>query len=506
MKRSFLRVLLVAAAIICVAVLNQTDIDKVYAKDEAGDIVIVLDPGHGGYDGGAVSPITGDSESRLNWNIAMAMKAELQTYSGVKVYLTRGSAEYQSNVGRASLARELNADLAVSIHNNSSSATSANGVVCYGTVDEKFRDESRKLGNMIASKISELGINKYNGGYAVRESSYSKTSDFYTFIGEGVRAGAMSILIEHCYLTNSEDATYIHNPDNQYKLGVADATAIAEYYGLKKRGADAGTSISLTRTYSAYMIGANGGTYSVSDSMVVSVREDGLITALKAGQATVTCTAQDGSLETVKVTVPETEVKTLVAGSMQNSFLSKEAAFAYDKERLMVKKIYTDGSAEQIEDGYTLGDPVEGVSVDEGNGHIMTEVNVPVTYEGMSCTMRLYHYTKLGQVTGAGSDNYKVVGANSDIVLVPSIYSDISADAAIEADASIVLQEATEAVTEAEKTTEDEGKSVNVLKIVLIVLGVIAGIALTVVVVLLVINYVQDRRRPYRRHRRRRRR
>ena len=42
----------------------------VSAKDGNGDIVVVLDPGHGGYDGGAHSSITGDDESNLNWNIA----------------------------------------------------------------------------------------------------------------------------------------------------------------------------------------------------------------------------------------------------------------------------------------------------------------------------------------------------------------------------------------------------------------------------------------------------
>lgn len=50
------------------------------AKDGAGNIVIIVDPGHGGNDGGSASSY--DNEATLNWNIATALKAELQTYNG----------------------------------------------------------------------------------------------------------------------------------------------------------------------------------------------------------------------------------------------------------------------------------------------------------------------------------------------------------------------------------------------------------------------------------------
>ena len=71
------------------------------AKDGAGNIVIIVDPGHGGNDGGSASSY--DNEATLNWNIATALKAELQTYNGVRVYLTRGSAEWNSNADRKSV-------------------------------------------------------------------------------------------------------------------------------------------------------------------------------------------------------------------------------------------------------------------------------------------------------------------------------------------------------------------------------------------------------------------
>lgn len=42
------------------------------------------------------------------------------------------------------------------------------------------------------------------------------------------------MIIEHCYISNAEDAAFISNLENQYKAGAADATGIAQYYGLKK--------------------------------------------------------------------------------------------------------------------------------------------------------------------------------------------------------------------------------------------------------------------------------
>ena len=105
----------------------------VSAKDGNGDIVVVLDPGHGGYDGGAHSSITGDDESNLNWNIAKYMKAELETYAGVRVYVTRANNEWNTNTGRSHMGKSVGADAVISLHNNSSSNTNTNGFVAYAS-------------------------------------------------------------------------------------------------------------------------------------------------------------------------------------------------------------------------------------------------------------------------------------------------------------------------------------------------------------------------------------
>ena len=142
----------------------------VSARDGNGDIVVVLDPGHGGYDGGAHSPITGDDESNLNWNIAKYMKAELETYAGVRVYVTRANNEWNTNT---------------SLHNNSSSNTDTNGFVAYGSVADGYVEPTKNLCLNMARYAQAAGLGLFSGGYLTRTGS-NPSEDFYTVIDEGI--------------------------------------------------------------------------------------------------------------------------------------------------------------------------------------------------------------------------------------------------------------------------------------------------------------------------------
>ena len=99
------------------------------AKDAEGNVVIVIDPGHGGEDPGAQA-VTGAFEDECNYIIAMAMKNELCKYDGVKVYLTREADSWITNTGRAMIAAGLKADFLISLHNNSGSSTNT-GALAY---------------------------------------------------------------------------------------------------------------------------------------------------------------------------------------------------------------------------------------------------------------------------------------------------------------------------------------------------------------------------------------
>lgn len=448
MKKGIMSFILLTSAVIIALMLPQ----KAEARDADGDIVVIVDPGHGGSDGGAYQ--NNCMEAAINWNMALALKSELETYDGVKVYLTRGSGEWHSNTGRGHFGESLGADLLISLHNNSGSAT-ASGVEVYGTINPLYQASMQTLANRICTAVSSVGLN--NRGYHTRSSSSDSSRDYYTLIDEAGRAGIPSMIVEHCYLSNSSDAAFISSVSNQYLCGAADAQAIAGFYGLSARTVAAGSSITLTRTYSAYMKCSSSGTYSSSNESVAHVRSDGLITATGEGTATITCTKADGTAESVTVTVPSVKMIGLAAGSA-TTFYSENNVRTNFTNGMMVKAIYSDGSAVQV-NGYTLGTfPTSGKSYPS----VASEVgyDVPVSYNGFSCNLRVYGWTS-SDSTAYSTSLANVASSNTDILLLPGSYLGInsgsgSASETPQPTTAQVTEKPTEALTTEEATTKEE--------------------------------------------------
>lgn len=403
-KLSRIKSILLGAVIIIL--MSFAIIQTVSAKDSDGDIVVIIDAGHGSIDGGANQ--NGVEEEDMNWSIATSLKSELQTYWGVKVYLTRGSSEYNSNTGRGRFGLSLNADLVVSIHNNSGSAT-ASGVEVYGTVNPAHSAMVSKLGKMICAKVSAVGL--HNGGYRTRTSGSDSTRDYYTLIDEAVRAGIPAMIVEHCYLSNPTDAAFISNPVNRKKVATADATAIAEYFGLVKRGVSNGGSLTLNRTYSALFVSSTQGTYSTSNPAVSVVDANGVITAVGEGTATINHTLEDGTVETATINVLPVKMIALAAGINPTFYDRNEPV---NNANIILKAIYSDGSAVQITSGHTISEiviPPNGIC------------DVPISYNGLTCTLRVYKTGSLGKFSGGAV--YKP-GVNSDILVLPELYQGIN--------------------------------------------------------------------------------
>ncbi len=79
--------------------------------------IIVLDPGHGGEDTGAIGP-TGLLEKTINLEVALDLASILKA-QGASVYLTRATDVYVSLQARIALANNLHADLFLCMHHNS---------------------------------------------------------------------------------------------------------------------------------------------------------------------------------------------------------------------------------------------------------------------------------------------------------------------------------------------------------------------------------------------------
>ncbi|KIC49022.1 N-acetylmuramoyl-L-alanine amidase [Tateyamaria sp. ANG-S1] len=105
--------------------------------------VVVIDPGHGGIDPGAVRETT--SEKDLMLDIGIALRDALRRAGGVEVVLTRDTDTFVSLTGRVALAHQVGADAFVSLHADALSQGQARGATVYTLSDEASDAASAQL-------------------------------------------------------------------------------------------------------------------------------------------------------------------------------------------------------------------------------------------------------------------------------------------------------------------------------------------------------------------------
>lgn len=119
---------------------------------------IVLDPGHGGRDPGAIG-VDGVAEKDIVLRVARKLAAKLQKDMGIQVILTRKDDSYVPLENRTAIANAEDADLFISLHMNAATTPDARGLETYyldNTTDEaSIRLASRENGTP-RGKISDL--------------------------------------------------------------------------------------------------------------------------------------------------------------------------------------------------------------------------------------------------------------------------------------------------------------------------------------------------------------
>lgn len=209
---------------------------------------IVIDPGHGGKDPGAVSS-SGTKEKTLVLDIAKRLKKMLENDGNYNVYLTRESDVYVELEKRTAFANDKNADLFISIHINASTKPKASGVETYylSMASDEEAQATAALENASSGKtISELSsiIRYILRGAKIEESRelartfqshlarHSETSDrgvkrapFIVLIG----SNAPSILVELGFMSNPNDEKLLLRQEYREKLAKSLAEAIKAY-------------------------------------------------------------------------------------------------------------------------------------------------------------------------------------------------------------------------------------------------------------------------------------
>jgi N-acetylmuramoyl-L-alanine amidase len=177
-----------------------------------GRIVVIVDPGHGGPDPGAIG-IGGLQEKDIVMSIAQQVTSFLEQ-KGVQAVLTR-TGDYDFDLEpRVAMAERLNATIFVSIHANSInlSRSDISGLETYYYSSAS----SLRLAQTIHNSILQ-GVNIENRGV--------RSARFYVLR----RTSMPSVLIEVGFVTGREDAAKLSNPAYQTQMAQAIARGILQY-------------------------------------------------------------------------------------------------------------------------------------------------------------------------------------------------------------------------------------------------------------------------------------
>lgn len=219
----------------------------------AGELKVVLDPGHDAAHAGA--QYFGSGEENLTLKIAKFCRDELNTYQGVSVYMVReteacpyggGISSSECIIKRVDYAKDVGADVYVSFHLNADTNAAAHGVGVFypnGNYNGQIGEEGKGLADSILKKLKALGLDQWADGIIIRNAVNDKypdgsVADWTGVIRRNKLNGIPAVLIEHAFLSNKSDFDrFLSSDEKLKKLGVADASAIAEFYGLQKEAA-----------------------------------------------------------------------------------------------------------------------------------------------------------------------------------------------------------------------------------------------------------------------------
>lgn len=196
-----------------------------------GEVLIVIDPGHGGSDPGAIGYKDGKEdarESNITLDISKKLDANLKS-AGIKTVMTRTTDEFIGLAERAEFANERNATLFVCVHINSATVESAHGSsVYYYTSDndaktkEKFGITSKEFAQLIQNEIL-----KSAGRYDRKIQNGSNLAVLR-------RTTMPAVLVECAFISNDEERELMKTDGFRQKL--ADGISQGVIKALKQMG------------------------------------------------------------------------------------------------------------------------------------------------------------------------------------------------------------------------------------------------------------------------------
>jgi len=216
---------------------------------------IVIDPGHGGSDPGALGP-SGAKEKDVALRLALKTAKALEKKTDASVMLTRTTDKYLSLEERTAYANVVGADVFISLHANAAAVPQARGIETY--ILDTTNDESAKKLAAVENRVSLDALDQFQKDpllftlfqKAKADESYDLARFVHKFIIDGMRkdfsdvfdhgikegpffvlmgATMPCMLVESSFISNPEEEKRLQDDDYLDALADSIAEGLAEY-------------------------------------------------------------------------------------------------------------------------------------------------------------------------------------------------------------------------------------------------------------------------------------
>jgi N-acetylmuramoyl-L-alanine amidase len=216
-------------------------------KNLADRPLIVIDPGHGGRDPGAIG-VSGTLEKTITLATALELRRSLEATGRYRVALTRTRDSTISLANRLAFARQRDADLLIAIHADASPDRHARGASVYvssGNTTTRV-PANRASSHRIASALSRPEPQPEESSAWLQHSMIEQLSDDVRMVAAPARDARFyvlaartipSVLLEMGFLSNRQDETLMKQPAKRRVLVQAIRDAIDDYFSAIEKSA-----------------------------------------------------------------------------------------------------------------------------------------------------------------------------------------------------------------------------------------------------------------------------
>jgi N-acetylmuramoyl-L-alanine amidase len=228
------------------------------APTASGPIAIVLDPGHGGVDSGAIGP-GGAVEKSIVYDFTAELAKKLEASGRYRVVLTRHGDEFVSLADRVKIARDENAALLISIHADTlQAAADVSGATVYTIADRASDAEAARIAERENAADKAAGVEQKHEAVGVADILFDlkrrETRAYAHIFSRGIveewrgagrlnhnperSAGFMvlkapdfpSVLLELGYLSSPQDVKSMTSPEWRAKATSSLVSAIDRFF------------------------------------------------------------------------------------------------------------------------------------------------------------------------------------------------------------------------------------------------------------------------------------